>query len=305
MLAGLALLWGSSYPLIKYALESFSPGEIVFLRGLLGTATLVLFVRGGGPQTRAAVRTIAARPRRALAFGTVAIALPFLLISYGELAVPAGLTAILVAPAPIFAIVLGRAFEPGTPVLPAQVAGVALGFLGVALVVGVESISTVGEFLGGLGMVGAAACYAASGFVVRRWYPGVPSPATSLAAVAVTTALTLPLGVATANWTAPTAEALAAIAVLGAGGTALAFVIMFRLYAEVGPQKATLVGYLIPPVSLAWGIIALGEDLTVAAGAGLVLILGGVALAASRRSAHTGPEEALALDAGAEPPADS
>jgi drug/metabolite transporter (DMT)-like permease len=301
MLVGLALLWGSSYPLIKYALESFSPAEIVFLRGLLGTAVLLVFVRGAGGQAWAAVRAIAGRPGRAMVFGAVAIALPFLLISFGELEVPAGLTAILVAPAPIFAIILGRAFEPETPVVPAQVAGVALGFAGVALVVGVESISTVGEFLGGIAMVGAAACYATSGFVVRRWYPGVPSPATSLAAVAVTTVLTLPAGLATAGGEAPTAAALAAIVLLGAGGTALAFVIMFRLYAEVGPQKATLVGYLIPPVSLAWGVIALDEEITAAPVAGLVLILAGVALAASRRAPPPGAEEALALDAAREP----
>ncbi len=296
MLAGLALLWGSSYPLIKYALESFSPAEIVFLRGLLGAATLALVVKATKPEAWAWARRIARRPGRAAVFGAVAIALPFSLISFGELEVPAGLTAILLAPAPIFAALLTGVLEPGTRIAPVQVAGIVAGFVGVALVVGVESISTLGQFLGGIAMVAAALCYALSGFAVRRWYAGAPSEATSLVAAAVTALLLLVPGLATAHGGAPTARAVVAIAVLGIGGTALAFVIMFRLYHEVGPAKATLVGYLIPPVSLAWGVIALDEPLTVAAVAGLVLILAGVALAASHRPREAEPAEALAVD---------
>lgn len=296
MLAGLALLWGSSYPLIKYALESFSPAEIVFLRGLLGAATLALVVKATKAEAWAWARRIARRPGRAAVFGAVAIALPFSLISFGELEVPAGLTAILLAPAPIFAALLTGVLEPGTRIAPVQVAGIVAGFVGVALVVGVESISTLGQFLGGIAMVAAALCYALSGFAVRRWYAGAPSEATSLVAAAVTALLLLVPGLATAHGGAPTARAVVAIAVLGIGGTALAFVIMFRLYHEVGPAKATLVGYLIPPVSLAWGVIALDEPLTVAAVAGLVLILAGVALAASHRPREAEPAEALAVD---------
>ena len=70
---------------------------------------------------------------------------------------------------------------------------------------------------------------------------------------------------------------------LGVVGTALAFVIFYKLIAEVGAGRASLVSYLAPGVALFYGAIFLDEEITVAAIAGLALILGGVALASRPR----------------------
>jgi drug/metabolite transporter (DMT)-like permease len=74
---------------------------------------------------------------------------------------------------------------------------------------------------------------------------------------------------------------------LGAVGTALAFVIFYRLMLDVGPARASLVSYLAPGVALVYGAVFRDEAITIAAVVGLVLILGGVAVA-SRRSGRAG-----------------
>jgi drug/metabolite transporter (DMT)-like permease len=131
-------------------------------------------------------------------------------------------------------------------------------------------------------MIGAAACYALGGFVVKRRYGRLTSMQTSFVSLSVAATLTLPVAIATAPSDAPGARAAIALLTLGAVGTALAFVIFYKLIAEVGAGRASLVSYLAPGVALFYGAIFRDEPITVAAVVGLVLILGGVA-AASRR----------------------
>jgi drug/metabolite transporter (DMT)-like permease len=157
------------------------------------------------------------------------------------------------------------------------------GLAGVALVVGVESVQTLGQLLGALAMLGAAASYALSSFVVKRRYGHMAAMQTSLASIAVAAVLTLPLALATLPSAMPGARALLSVLVLGSVGTALAFVIFYKLINEVGAGRASLVSYLAPGVALFYGALLLDEPITVAAIAGLALILGGVAIAARKR----------------------
>jgi drug/metabolite transporter (DMT)-like permease len=156
-----------------------------------------------------------------------------------------------------------------------------LGLSGVALCVGVESVHSIWAFLGALAMVGAAACYALSSFVVKR-YKGLTSVTVSFISILVGAVLTLPAAVATAPSSLPGTRATLAMLTLGVVGTALAFVIFYKLIAEVGAGRASLVSYLAPGVALLYGALLLDEPITVAAIAGLALILGGVALASRR-----------------------
>ena len=157
------------------------------------------------------------------------------------------------------------------------------GLAGVALVVGVESISTLEQFLGAMAMVGAAAFYALGGFVVKRRYGRLTSIQASFVSISVASLWTLPAAVATAPSEMPGLGAIASVVALGVVGTALAFVIFYKLIAEVGAGRASLVSYLAPGVALFYGAVFLDEAITVAAIAGLVLILGGVALASRPR----------------------
>jgi drug/metabolite transporter (DMT)-like permease len=305
LLGVLAVLWGASYLLIKYALEDLSPAMVVFGRTLLGAAVLYAVVRAQGGEVRAALSDVRRRPGTAVLLGALAITAPFLLISFGELEVPSGLTAVLIASAPLFVAIFAPAIDRSERVAGRQALGLAVGLAGVALLVGVESIGTLAEFLGAIGIVGAAACYSLSSFMVKGAYRDVPAVTTSLISVGTGALLTAPVAAATAPTDVPGFRALFAMVVLGVFGTAIAFVIFYRLIGEIGAGRAALVSYLVPPISLAYGAILLDEQITPAAIGGLVLILAGVALASGKpqaapEGAEAGPcvEEEVVHDDG-------
>jgi drug/metabolite transporter (DMT)-like permease len=287
LLLSLAAIWGGSYLLIKYALEDLSAPVIVWARCALAALVLLVALRGAA---RGALADMRRRAGSALLLGVLAVALPFLLITLGELEVPSGLTAVLISPAALFVALFAPFIDPSERIDRVQGLGMLIGLAGVALVVGVESISSLGQLLGALAMIAAAASYALGGFVVKRRYRRLTSIQASFVSISVAALVTLPLAVATAPSELPGLRAVAAVVVLGAVGTALAFVIFYKLIAEVGAGRAALVSYLAPGVALVYGALLLDEAITPAAIAGLVLILGGVTLASRpRRRAENAP----------------
>jgi drug/metabolite transporter (DMT)-like permease len=281
LLAALSAIWGGSYLLIKFALEDLDAPVIVCARTVI--AALVLIVALGPSAARGAVADLRRRPGSAALLGFFAIALPFSLITLGEHTVPSGLTAVLIAPASLFVALFAPFLDPSESIDRRQGVGMLVGLAGVALVVGVESVRTTAELLGALAMIAAAASYGISGFVVKGRYGGLSSMQTSLVSVLVASVLTLPFAIATAPSALPGLRASLSVLALGAIGTALAFVIFYRLMLDVGPARASLVSYLAPGVALFYGAVFRDEAITVASVAGLVLILGGVAIASRRR----------------------
>jgi drug/metabolite transporter (DMT)-like permease len=290
LLAALSSIWGGSYLLIKYALEDLSAPMIVWTRVVIAAFVLLLALRltGGRPAVSGAVGELRGRPRSALVLGTLAVVLPFMLITLGELEVPSGLTAVLISPASLFVAMFAPFLDASERIDRVQGAGMLMGVAGVALVVGVESVQTTGELLGALAMLGAAACYGLSSFVVKGSYGHLASMQTSFVSISAASVVTLPFALAFLPAELPGLRAVASVVALGAVGTALAFVIFYKLINEVGAGRASLVSYLAPGVALFYGALLLDEKITLAAIAGLVLILGGVALAS--RSRRTKPE---------------
>ena len=285
LLAALASVWGGSYLLIKYALQDVEPGVIVFARTALAAVVLYAIIRARGGAARAALADGRRRPWMALWLGLVAVAAPFTLISFGELEVPSGLTAVLIAPTSLFVALFALGLDRSQGIDGRQAAGLVVGLGGVALLVGVESVQSSGQLLGALAMLGATACYGLATFTVRGAYGDVPTITSSFFSVTAAALLTAPLGLATLPAEMPGARAIASVVVLGVLGTAAAFVVYYKLIAEIGGARAGLVSYLTPPIALFYGALLLDEEITLAALAGLALILGGVFLASSGRSA--------------------
>ncbi len=281
LLAALAAIWGGSYLLIKYGLEDLEPATIVWLRCALAAVVLFAYLRlsRGGADARRALADLRARPWQAAVLGGISVALPFLLITFGELEVPSGLTAVLIAPASLFVAAFAPFIDPSERVAPRAAGGMLLALAGVALLIGVESVHSVGEFLGSVAILGSAACYALGSFVVKGRYRGMPPAATSLVSMIATTVIVAPLAIATAPSDVPGLRATLAVAVLGVVGTALAFVIFYKLIGEIGAGKASLVSYLAPGVALFYGAVFYDEPVTAAGVGGLAMILAGVALA--------------------------
>ena len=220
-------------------------------------------------------------------------AAPFWLLSWGEKRVDSGLAAIIQASVPIFNALLAFGFFHDDRVTGRRLAGVAIGFVGVALLVGAQPHAKV---LGALAVVGMALCYAAGGLLTRRHLASARPHVIALGTSAVAAVAVLPAGVAQAPHETPAAKTIAAVVTLGLVCTAAAYLLFFTLIVRAGAGYAALVTYLVPPVALAYGALFLDEGIGASALAGLVLILAGVTLGTRRR----GP---LRRTAAAEAPA--
>ena len=162
LLGFLAALWGASYLFIKYALEDFDPGFIVFARTAVASLFILAVIRMQGGEAAAALPAVRHRIWPALGLGALAITVPFLLITLGERHVPSGLTAVLIAPASLFVAMFAPLLDRSEVIGREQAGGLVVGLLGVALLVGIETVDALDEFLGALMILGASVCFALS-----------------------------------------------------------------------------------------------------------------------------------------------
>ncbi len=274
MLVALALIWGSSFMFIKIAVRDLTPATLIL--GRLGLAAITLAIVVPllvGPGT-ALAELRANWPVLALV-GLLNTAIPFWLLSWGETRIDSGLASIIQASVPIFNALLAFGFFHDQRVTGRRLAGVGVGFVGVALLVGAQP---QGKILGALAVVGMASCYAIGGLLTRRYLGDTRPQVIALGTSAIAAASALPFGVAQAPSHMPGWKTIASIVVLGILGTAAAYLLFFTIIAGAGAAYASLVTYLVPPVALVYGAVFLRESIGAAALVGLVLIFLGVAL---------------------------
>jgi drug/metabolite transporter (DMT)-like permease len=274
MLLSLALIWGASFMFIKVAVRQLTPATLIMGRIGLAALTLALVVPVlvGGRET---LRQIRDNAGWLVVVALVNTALPFWLLSWGETRIDSGLASIIQAAVPIFNALIAFGFFHEVRVTGVRLAGIAIGFVGVALLVGAQP---QGMVLGALAVVGMALCYALGGLLAGRHLGRVRPPVVALATTAVSTLAVLPAGIAQAPHHAPGWKTIGSVLALGVPGTALAYLLFFGLIAGAGAAYASLVTYLIPPIALGYGAIFLGEGVGAVALGGLALVLGGVAL---------------------------
>ena len=272
-----AVLWGGVFLLVKYALVGFSAVEVAFFQAAVGALGLFVIVRFKGGEARSKLNDILRRPGPALLLGALAIAVPFMLIALGELTVPSGLAGVLASTTPIFVALFSPVLGYNTRINRRQGAGLIVGLIGVALVVGAHFVGSLGQLLGALAVLGAAASGGLSSFVVALQYKdkSIPASTTSFFSLSVGALLTLPVALITAPHELPGTRAVLAVIVLGLLCTALAFMLYYSLIDQIGEERASLATYLTPVFALFYGVLLLGESLTVAAVIGLVLIIVG------------------------------
>jgi drug/metabolite transporter (DMT)-like permease len=278
LLLTLAAIWGASYMFIKIGLRELSPGMITSLRIGLGALVLVPIAHFGGSLggVRGALGVLAL-------VALVQVAAPFLLINAGEQEISSALAGILVASAPIFTAILAVFVDQDERSRGTSLAGVIVGVVGVAMLLGVDLGGSGAELLGGLAVVLAALGYAVGGLIVKRRLSHLDPIGIAAAVMVIATAMTLPLAFAGAPEGVPGIGPLAAVAALGMLGTGVAFAIFYSLISRVGPARTFLVTYLAPAFAVVYGATLLGERVTVATIGGLALILAGSYLAAEGR----------------------
>jgi len=280
----MCLIWGIPYLLIKVAVSDISPVTLVFFRTVIGALILVpiALARGNLAPALPHWRWIAL-------YTAVEVALPWFLVSDAELRLSSSLTALLIAATPFVVVVLGRLTGSDDRFDVRRLFGLVVGFVGVAVLVGLNvSVRDLGA-AGEIGLV--AICYAIGPLIISRKLTDVPPIGVVAMSLVLPAIVYAPLGLTHLPAAMPPPQVLLALGLLGVVCTALAFLLFFALIAEVGPVRATVITYVNPAVALALGVALLGEPLTIGAGVGFALILAGLFLATRRAKRASPPVE--------------
>jgi drug/metabolite transporter (DMT)-like permease len=276
----LGFMWGSSYLFIKLAVDDFGTFTLVALRLVVGALLLWAVVR--------IARQPLPRERRVyghlLVMAVINITIPFLLITWAEQSVESSLAAILTSPVPLFAIVLSSIFLHDEPMRVNGVVGLVVGFIGVVIITSRGLTGEGSSVIGELALLGAAFSYACGAVYSRRNVRGLPPMIPAVFQVTFAAIITGVIALLIEEpWTvSPDAEAIFSILWLGILGSGLAYLFVFRLFANWGATRTTLVAYLIPVVGIVLGYLVLQEpvDATIIVGTGLVIA--GIGLVNSR-----------------------
>ncbi len=278
MLVALAALWGGSFVLMRYAVPAMGPVPLAFTRVTLAAAALLVFAAA-----QRKVPDLRTRWRGLAVVGLVNSALPFVLFCFAEQYIAASSAGILNATSPFFGAI-AAAIWLGEPLTARKIGGMLLGLAGVVLLVGLspEPLTATTALAIGACLV-AALCYGLAGVYTKRRMQGVPSftlACGSQLAAAMLLAPALPLTSVPGPVTAWVAINIVALAV---ASTAVAYLIYFRLIADIGPSRALTVTFLVPLFGVVWGFLFLDEAITANMLAGGALIVAGTALALRER----------------------
>ncbi|WP_134772531.1 DMT family transporter [Ornithinimicrobium flavum] len=298
----LALVWGSSYLLIKVGLEALSGVQVTALRIVLGAAVLLVLGALTGTQLPRGRRTWG----HLLVTGTLLCSLPWTLFALGELRVTSAVAGIANATTPVAAVVATALLLPGEPVGRRRQLGVGIGFLGIVLIAQPWSLERGPDPVGLAMVLVASASYGIGWTYVRRHLHGVDPGGLSMPAAQVLVALAqVPLLLLVDWWlrgfpsggplvpAGPAASVggwalwgpVLAVGALGVVGTGLAQAMQYAVVRAAGPTVATSVTYPIVVVSVLLGVLLLGERVGPLVLVGAAVVLGGSLLIGTGRRA--------------------
>ncbi len=291
MLLTLSLVWGGSYFFVGVAVGDLPPLTIVLCRVGFASIALLIFLACTGQSMPTDRRVWAAF----FIMGLLNNAIPFSLIVWGQTHVSAGQASILNATTPIFTVITAHLFTRDEKMKPRHLLGIALGFAGVAVLMGGAFLEAfTSSLLAQMALLGAAVSYAFSAVFGRRFRTlGIPPMQIATGQVTAAALLLLPLVVLidrSLQLAPPGLPSLLAVLGLALISTAFAYVLYFRILASAGATNLSLVTMLVPPTAICLGILFLDEVLAPHHLAGLALITAGLLvidgrLAAFRRDA--------------------
>jgi drug/metabolite transporter (DMT)-like permease len=270
----LSILWGASFLFMRIAVPEFGAFALAEVRVAIAALVLLPIVMARGNQ-----REIAANWSTLAILGAHNTALPFLLFAYATLYLTAGTAGILNATAPIFAAVVARLWL-GEKLSASRALGLVTGIAGIYLLVG-DKLSTPssGAGLAAVAAIGAALLYGIGGNFARTKAAHISSMTIAGGTQLASALLLLPIAIIAWPENTPSTEAWVAVTLLGILSTGLAYILYFRLIANVGPTNAITVTYLIPVFAMILGAVVIDEAITPPMLMGCAVILLGTALA--------------------------
>jgi drug/metabolite transporter (DMT)-like permease len=284
-LVALALLWGFSFLLIKVALHDMSPIVLSMIRAASGFAALAVFMLvtrrpllGDGWKRRIIPYTV-------LAIGSGVV--PWTAIALGEQSISSGLASILNATTPLWAAVLVIWMIPSERPSALNYVGVLIGLAGVVVLV-LPDLTAKGfgsSVAGAVAVLIASISYALSALYQRKKLRGFSVYEVSVGQLAITTVLAIPIAAPSLPGLHLAFPSMAAVIALGVGGSGLAYLLYYYVNNTLGSVRATGVTVLVPMTAVLWGVILLGETLSLPIIIGMIVILAGIVLTNVRRPA--------------------
>jgi drug/metabolite transporter (DMT)-like permease len=273
----LAVIWGSSFMVIKVAVETVPAATMTLGRLVIAVLALLVIAWRAGQRL----------PRSPRVWGVVALAalfgnaLPFTLIGWGEEKIDSGMAAILMGVMPLTTVLLAHLMTSDEKLNARKAAGVALGLAGLIILIGPQKLMSLGEdTLRQLAVASAAVCYGASA-VISKSLVGYPRRAITAALMLASTAMVIPLSLwFDRDWPLDVSGiSLLAIIVLGLLHTAYGTLLMFTIIDRQGASFFSQINFLIPVFGLLWGMALLAERPPANGYIALGVILLGVAVA--------------------------
>jgi drug/metabolite transporter (DMT)-like permease len=264
-------LWGIPYLFIKVAVDEetgYSPAIVVFGRVLIGAAILIPLALKD--------RSIfaALRGGKYVAFyALLEMVIPWILIGTAEQKISSGLAGLLIASVPIWSNLITYFQGDQEALEKNRIIGIGVGFIGVVLIVGIESLTGSSDPLSIVMVIVAAIAYAYAVIMIRQKLPDVSGIAINGVAMAMTAIFYLPFTVALWPDHSIAPEATYSVIALGIFSTGIAFVFFFTLLDDIGPTRASMVTYWNTAIAVVLGILILSEPLTAGIAIGLPLVM--------------------------------
>ncbi|MBI3435126.1 MAG: EamA family transporter [Proteobacteria bacterium] len=274
----LSALWGSSFFFVGVAVKELPPLTIVVLRVALAALALNVIARLMGVKLPSDGRVWAAF----FGMGLLNNVIPFALIVWGQTHIASGVASILNATTPLFTVIVAQFLTSDEKMTGGRCAGVLIGFVGVAIMIGGAAIQSLGvNVMAQLACIAAAISYAFAGVFGRRFKAmGIAPMATATGQVTASSLMLLPaMLVVDQPWGMhfPSFDTIAALLGLALLSTAVAYILYFRILATAGATNLLLVTFLIPVSAILLGVLVLGETLQAKHIFGMALIGAGLA----------------------------
>lgn len=285
LFASLGIIWGVPYLFVKIAVAEFTPEMLVLVRCTLA-AVLLLPIAAH----RRVILPVLRRWRPLLAFSVVEMVFPWYFLNLAEQRLPSSTAGLLISAVPLVAVGVAFALGRRDRITAVNAVGILIGMAGVAAIVGLDVAGS--DLVGVAQLVVVVIGYAIGPAILARWMSDLPGLGVMAVALAISALIYVPVVMLTRGWPTevPSLAALASVVVLAVLCSAVAFLVMFALIAEIGPIRMTAITYVNPAVAVLAGVLVLGEQVTVWTFVGFGLILLGCYLVTKPdRSATRGP----------------
>jgi drug/metabolite transporter (DMT)-like permease len=278
----LAAMWGASYLFIKVAVDDIPPAAMTEFR-VLGAGALLFAYLAWRMGTSRAVAELRAAWKPCVVLGVINAAVPMGLVAWGETHIDSSVAGIAQSTVPLFTFLLAARFLPHEPIGLVRIAGVAIGFLGVAFLAGFPAEGGWGVLAGTRAVVLSSLSYASGGVYGQLKVRDIRGPVLATGNMLAAAVILLPLALLDPPTEMPGTTALAGLAGLILIPTFAGQLLLFRVLRLFGSRKLSIVTYLMPAFAVAYGAVLLSEPVTAAMIAGFALIVVGAAFASGQR----------------------